>query len=82
MTNGWHRYNMTVSRVRNHLRDSANEPLWLGEIPFLNTQVGKMETTADALGIFGNQQSAPLTRVTAQQNAAETAVEEAAHPLS
>ena len=81
MRSRWNRINMMVGRVRNHLHDPVNEPLWHGQIPYLDTRIGEMESAADSLGIFGNKQSAPITGTTEQQNAAETALEEGANAL-
>lgn len=81
MNSRWHRFNLMVSRVRNHLHDPANEPLWQGQIGYLDTRVTEMESAADALGAFGDKQSASIKGTTEQQNAAETALEDGAHAL-
>lgn len=69
--------------VKTYLRTAANLPLWLNQPPTIFTTLeGQFETAATNLGAFGDSQSASITGVTEQQNAAEQALEDAAHPLA
>ncbi len=69
--------------VKTYLRTAANLPFWLNQAPTLFTTLeGQFETAATNLGAFGDSQSAPITGTTDQQNAAEKALEDAAHPLA
>lgn len=81
MRDEWRQFDMMVARTLRHLRVEENEPLWLGQIPYLDTRVSTMETKAAALGIFTNKQSTGTAPATAEQNAAEQALEEGAYGL-
>lgn len=71
------------SAVKSYLRTAANLPFWLNQAPTVFTTLeAQFETTAGNLGAFGDSQSTSLTGVTDQQNAAEKALEDAAHPLA
>ncbi len=71
------------SAVRTLLLVPANKTLWFNQAPTIFTTLeGQFETAATNLGAFGDSQSAPITGTTAQQNAAELALEDAAHPLA
>lgn len=68
--------------VHDVLRMPAHESLWDDNPPFLTELVEDFEEQGKALGAFGNTQSQTLTGITQQQNQAETALEDAAHPLA
>ena len=71
------------SGVKTFLQVPANKALWFNLAPTIFTTLeGQFETAATNLGAFGDSQSAPITGTTDQQNAAEKALEDAAHPLS
>jgi len=71
------------SAVKDHLQDTASKPLWFNLAPTAFTTLeGQFETAATDLGTFADSQSAPITGTTTQQNLAETALEDASHPLS
>lgn len=69
--------------VKTYLQVAANKALWFNLAPtaFTTLEV-QFEIAAGNLGAFGDSQSASITGVTDQQNAAEKALEDAAHPLS
>ena len=69
--------------VKTHLQLPGHQPLWLNQSPeAFTTLYGQFDTGANALGAFGDSQSTPITGATQQQNLAETALEDAAHPLA
>lgn len=71
------------SGLKTYLQTPANKTLWFNQAPTAFTTLeGQFETAAAALAAFGDSQSAPITGTTEQQNAAETALEDAAHPLA
>ena len=71
------------SAVKTYLQVPANKALWFNVAPTIFTTLeGQFETAATNLGTFGDSQSAPITGTTDQQNAAELALENAAHPLA
>ena len=71
------------SRVKTHLRLPAHLALWLNKEPeAFTTLETQFENGARDLGAFGEQQSQTLTGITTGQNLAETALEDAAHPLA
>ena len=73
----------SYAAVKTHLRLPAHLAIWLNQEPDAFTTLEKQfEPAAAALGAFGEEQSRPLTGVTARQNLAETALEDAAHPLA
>ncbi|KAF0180906.1 MAG: hypothetical protein FD161_624 [Limisphaerales bacterium] len=70
------------SAVKTYLQVTTNKALWFNLAPTIFTTLeGQFETAAGNLGAFGDSQSALITGVTDQQNAAEKALEDAAHPL-
>jgi len=70
------------ARVKSHLRKPAHAGFWLNKEPeAFTTLEAQFETGATDLGAFGEEQSQPTTGVTAGQNLAETALEDAASPL-
>ena len=71
------------SAVKTYLQVPANKTLWFNQAPTAFTTLeGQFETGAGNLATFGDSQSAPITGTTDQQNAAEAALEVAAHPMS
>lgn len=82
MKDEFHIKNSMYSRVRQILRNPQTEPLWHDQPPFLTARVALFETEATGLGAFGESQSVPVSGFTEQQNLAETALEDAAHPLA
>jgi hypothetical protein len=70
-------------RVKDYLQIPANKTRWFNQKPkAFTTLYGTFATDAANLGAFGDTQSQPLTGTTDQQNAAEQALENAAHPLA
>lgn len=82
MKDEFHLKNKMYQRIETHLRDAANEPLWLDQPPRLTELVESWETKITALGILGTEQEANLSGYSEQQNAAEIALENAAYPLA
>ncbi len=71
------------SAVKTHLQSREHQRLWLNQPPqVFTTLYNQFETGANDLGAFGDTQSQPTTGATQQQNLAETALEDAAHPLA
>lgn len=72
----------SYSRVKTHLRKQEHLAIWLNQEPeAFTTLEAQFETGAGALGAFGEEQSRSTTGVTAGQNLAELALEDAATPL-
>jgi hypothetical protein len=71
------------SGVKTHLRKAEHLTLWLNKEPeAFTTLETQFESAAGDLGAFGQEQSQPTSGVTAMQNLAETALEDAAFPLA
>ncbi len=82
MKDEFHLKNKMIQRIETHLRDPENEPLWLDQPQRLTELVESWETKVTALGILGTDQEANLSGYSAEQNAAEIALENACYPLA